>query len=110
MNIGKCRAGQITRLAERGDTNEFKARHLYGRCVRFCLRYARWNEAHCNGVPASHRGDHEHEGELLAALERRMNDELEQYGLRWDHNGIYPGLVDESGNVAIELLWYGMEE
>jgi len=107
--IKVCREHQIRTLAARMGGDEFAAKHLYNRCVRYCLRYFRWGEEQANGTSHYTRWQweaHEHEGELLKALGKRLDNELKAYGLEWEYPGLYPVLIDERGNIAVELLWY----
>jgi hypothetical protein len=104
-----CRRHNIDRLAQLGGVSERTATNLYNRCVRYCLRYFRWGEEQANGSGHYSKWQweaHEHEGELLKALGKRLGDELKDYGLEWEYPGLYPVLVDERGNHAVELLWY----
>ena len=107
--IKACRDRQVQILAARKDGDEFAARKLYDRCVRYCLRYFRWGETQANGPSHYNRWQqehNEHEGELLASLRKRLSNELKEYGLEWEHSGLYPILIDASGNHVIELFWY----
>lgn len=108
-NIKRCRDRQIRILAARKDGDEHAARKLYYRCVRYCLRYFRWGEMRANGP--SHYSKWkwewgEHEGDLLANLGKRLDNELMAYGLKWEYPGLYPVLVDANNNHVIELFWY----
>ena len=107
--VKRCRENQIKRLASLGDGDIERARRMYFRCVRFCLRFFRWGEESANGASHYSRWTweaHEHEGELLAKLRKRMDNELEAYGLEWEIPGLYPILIDKVGNNVIELFWY----
>lgn len=107
--IKACRQRNIELLAARKDGDEFAAKHLYNRCIRYCRRHFRWGEMRANGSGHYSKWQweaHEHEGELLKALGKRLGDELRDYGLEWEYPGLYPVLIDERGNHAVELLWY----
>ena len=107
--IKTCRRHNIERLGQLGGVNERTATSLYNRCVRYCLRYFRWGEMSANGSGHYSKWqweNHEHEGELLKALGKRLDDELKAYGLEWEYPGLYPILIDERGNHAVELIWY----
>jgi len=107
--IKTCREHQIRALASRKDGDEFAAKHMYNRCVRYCKRYFRWGEMRANGSGHYSKWQWEHhgrEGELLAALGKKLDNELVAYGLKWEYPGLYPVLIDERGNHAVELLWY----
>lgn len=107
--IKTCREHQIRTLAARMGGDEFAAKHLYNRCVRYCKRYFRWGEMRANGSRHYSKYQwqaHEHEGELLEAYGKRLGDELEAYGLKWEYPGLYPVLVDKNNNHDVELFWY----
>ena len=107
--IKACRKANIERLAQLGDGDVDKAHNLYNRCVRFCLRYFRWGEARANGpshYTKWHWERHEHEGNLLADLGKRLDNELKAYGFEWEYPGLYPVIIDRNGNHPIELIWY----
>ena len=109
--IKACRKHNIERLAQLGggDVQRMNAKSLYNRCVRYCLRYFRWGEMRANGASHYTRwqwANHEHEGKLLAALGKRLDNELKAYHLKWEYPGLYPVLVDEHNNHLVELFWY----
>lgn len=104
LNVKKCQSGNIAMLASLGDGDVEKAASLYRRCVRYCLRYFRWGEA----AHSKHTNwdDHEHEGELLRNLGKRLDEELGEYGLEWEYPGLYPVIVKHDGEMGPELVWY----
>lgn len=109
LNVKKCQRNSIAKLASLGDGDIEKATSLYRRCVRYCLRYFRWGEMSANG--AGHYSkwqweDHEHEGELLRKLGKRLDSELDEYGLEWEYPGLYPIIVEHNGEHGPELVWY----
>ena len=112
MNVKKVRDNEIRRLAERGDGDVKKARHLYNRCIRFALRYGRWSEAGANGGYGNTRftrreiEQHNHEYDLLVKLIDNIEKELRPYGLRFEFPGLYPILTDYNGNHGPWLYWY----
>ena len=111
MNQGQvtaCRKANIERLARLGNRDEFEAKHLYNRCVRFCLRWNRWATINVSeNLKGFEKELHDHEGELLKALWKRLDDDLKAYGLKWEFPGLYPVLEHENlGCHWVELYWY----
>ena len=107
--IRRCREANIKRLAALMGGNEERATSLYNRCIRYALRYHRWGEAEHDSSIMEHpyrRKMHEHEGELVAALGKRLGDELAKLGLHWAYPGLDPIIEDELGRWAVELFWY----
>ena len=101
--IKACRAAEIRMLAERGAENPTS---LYNRLIRYACRFMRYGEA-------SHDADtfksewsreaHANEFSLLAALEKRLSDELEPLGLEFEYPGLWPLVIDKDSHE--HALW-----
>lgn len=107
--VKAIQARQIEQLAQAGggDEQRAKAKCLYRRLVRFVKRYYRWGErGHDSYYMRYWAEDHEREGELLAAIGKRLDGELAAYGMHLSYPGLYPIVKFENGAWAIDLVWY----
>lgn len=107
--VRACRKRQIEKLASLGDGDVLKAAKLYQRCINYSLAYYRYNMEVCNGDYRKTQWQydrHMHNAELLAKRGERLNKELAEYGLEWEYNGMYPGIVDSRHNNVIELFYF----
>lgn len=101
--IKACRAAEIRTLCKRGAENPTS---LYNRLVRYACRYMRYGEAsHDRDTFSSEwrREAHAHEFTLLAALEKRLNNELNALGLEFEYPGLWPLVIDRESHEHV--LW-----
>lgn len=104
--IKACREAEIRMLAERGAENPTR---LYNRLVRYACRFMRYGEASNDRdtfKTAWSREAHAHELWLLAALEERLNEELEPLGLEFEYPGLWPLVIDKDSHEHVLWLYH----